>query len=341
MVSVDGTLSMPLNERLISLLIAETVDGLCRCELTFRNWQPSTDHYLYFDQALVDFNKAVKVQEGEGDSAPVLFEGKITGMEGRFPQTKPPEITILAEDALQPLRMTRRTRSFETMTDVAVIQKVIADHGLSADVSGPAEPQHACVVQMNQTDLAFIRERARIIGAEIWADGQKVLVKPRKERSAGSLTLAYGETLLEFSVLADLTGQRSKVVVTGWDPVTKEPIKAEATSSVTDAERGSLKAGGSLLAGERVEQLVHTMSVTDAEAKAIAEATYLRLARRFVTGTGLAAGDSRIKVGTKLTLKGVGPLFAGDYAVTEIRHTYSEQDGFLTQFRVERTGIGA
>jgi len=62
--------------------------------------------------------------------------------------------------------------------------------------------------------------------------------------------------------------------------------------------------------------------------------------RRFVTGTGVADGDARIRVGSVVKLEGLGNLFNGNYYVTRVRHSYDGTYGFRTTFDVERPGSG-
>jgi phage protein D len=86
--------------------------------------------------------------------------------------------------------------------------------------------------------------------------------------------------------------------------------------------------------------VVHELPCTSQEAQALAEANYRRWARRFVTGSGLADGDGRIQVGTRLTLNGLGDLFNGTYYVAAVRHVFDPEIGYHTWFSVERPGIG-
>jgi len=66
--------------------------------------------------------------------------------------------------------MTRRTRSFADASDADVMRTVAQDHSLTPDidVSGPT---HKVLTQVNQSDLAFLRERARAVDAEVWVEG--------------------------------------------------------------------------------------------------------------------------------------------------------------------------
>ena len=68
---------------------------------------------------------------------------------------------------------------------------------------------------------------------------------------------------------------------------------------------------------------------------------YRERARRFVTASGVADGDARIRVGSTLSIGGLGPLFNGKYYVASVRHSYDGQYGFRTAFELERPGLGA
>jgi phage protein D len=343
-ISVDGTEEEALSQQLQALFVEETTAGLFRCEMSFVNWGPMNGGvgFLYFDRRLFDFGKKLKVEMGAGAAAGRLFEGRITGMEGRFAGTRPPELLVMAEDRLQDLRMTRRTRTFEDVSDADVIRQVAQAHGLTADVD-VSGPTHRVVAQVNQSDLALARDRARAAGAELWIDGDTLKARARPSRGAGSLSLTYGEGLHEFAVAADLAHQATGFTVAGWDVSSKQPVHPEATGSVVQGELNGGQAGGDLLRqafGDRRQQVVHDLPVNEDEARALAEAHFARAARRFVTGSGVAEGDARLRVGAELELKEVGPLFEGKYFVTRVRHTFDATHGFRTLFQVERPALG-
>lgn len=333
-----------LAERLLSMVVEESVDSICRCELTFQNWLSSGTDYLYFNRSEIDFGLPLTVTMTDGAAAKTaIFQGKIMGIEGRYFQGRMPEIAVLADDQLQQLRMSRRTRTFTEMTDADAISQVVSEAGLSASVNISGGPTHPVLVQANQSDLAFILERARANDAEVWIEGTKVNVAPRSSRGGDKVTLTYGDTLWEFSALGDLAGQTSQVTVTGWDRTDKKVITQTADSSAISGELGSLTGGTATLEQALKawkEQVVHTTPASDAEAMALAEAIYRRGARRFVTGSGVATGNPAIRVGSQVTLEGLGTLFSGTYYVVETRHLYDTVLGYRTQFRVERPGIG-
>ncbi len=322
------------------LLIVEKTNGLYRCEAKFGNWGPKdgkTD-FLYFDRQTLDFGKDFQVKIATDE----IFNGKITALEANFPEAQSPEITVLAEDALQNLRMTRRTRTFEDVTDSDIFNKIAGEYSLTASID-VSSPTYKVVAQVNQSDLAFLRERARAIDAEIWIKDKTLNVKTRSKRGQDKLSLKYGGQMREFCVLADLANQRTSVVASGWDVSAKDAIKHEAKDTVISNEVGSDTSGVSILKkafGDRKESLVHTVPLTSQDAQYAAESFMKTSARQFVVGRGIAEPDAKLRVGAFVELDGLGKLFNGKYYVAEIAHIFDNANGFRTEFRAERTGIG-
>ncbi len=342
--TVGGNTQTVLSDRLLGLVVEETVEGLYHAEATFANFDLVNGNvgFVYFDRQLLDFGKPFTVQMGAGTASSTVFSGRLMALEGRFPHLRPPEILVEAEDHLQDLRMTRRTRTFENISDADLFQQIASQQSLQAniDVTGPT---YKILAQVNQSDLAFLRERARAVDAELWVDDTTLNVQSRSKRKANELTLTYGQGLLEFSAMADLANQATGFSVTGWDVAAKKPLSYRATSSALAGEVNGDLAGSAVLQqaiGAREQQVVHALPSTSQEAQALAEASYRRWARRFVTGTGMADGDGRIQVGTSLTLKGLGTLFNGKFYVTAVRHMFDPDSGYRTWFAVERPGIG-
>jgi hypothetical protein len=341
---IDDREDAALNAALLNLLVEETTDGLYRCEATFGNWGSAEGEvgFLYFDRRTFDFGKQLTVRAGSGQGAGDLFVGRITGMEGQFPAQRPPQIVVLAEDRLQDLRMTRRTRAFENAGVSDVMEEIAAKHGLRTDLDLEG-PTYRVLSQVNQSDLAFLRERARAVDAELWIENDTLHAQARSRREHGLLTLTYGQGLHEIAILADLAGQRTSLVVSGWDVSGKEKLEFQADENAIRPELNGHESGGGLLEsvfGQRVERIVHFTPQTLEESRTLAEACYRRYARRFLNGRGTAEGDARLKVGTKVDLQGLGPLFNGSYYVTEVRHVFESKLGFRSLFSVERPGLG-
>jgi phage protein D len=338
---IDGQPKSQLDGGLLRMQIVENTSGLFRCEAGFSNLgeKDGGSNFLYFDRRLLDFGKAIQIKLNDD----VMFDGKITALEACFPEGKSPEVTVLAEDRFQDLRMTRRTRSFADVTDSDVLNQIAGDHGLRADLS-LSGPNYKLLAQINQSDLAFLRERARSIDAELWMEGSTLKAKSRTGRSTGSaIELNYGNQLREFTVIADTAGQRTSVTVGGWDVGAKSELKFEATESAISSELNGDSSGVSVLQsafGQRKESMVHTVPLSSQETQAEAEAYFKMNARRFVVGRGVAETTGKLRVGAYVDLKELGPLFNGKYYLAEVKHVFDLAKGMRTEFVAERPGIG-
>jgi hypothetical protein len=345
-IRVEGQLQDSLGDlALQSLLVEETTLGLFRCEATFLNWGPRGGNdvgFLFFDRNVLDFGKTISVEFGPPSSTGPVFAGRISGIEGQYPPARPPELVVLAEDRFQDLRMERRTRSFEDVTDSDVISRIASDQGLTPqlDIDGP---KYKVLTQVNQSDLAFIRQRAAAIDAELWIDNKTLYAQARSRRSSGSVSFVYGQSLLEFTVLADLAHQRTSVAVNGWSVSDKDVIEVEADAGAISSEVSSGRGGSAVLGqalAQRKDRIVAATPVSRDEAKSIAEARYRERARSFLRGTGVVDGNKKLRVGAAVEMSGLGPFFDGKYYVSMARHSFTLRDGYRTTFQVERPFIG-
>jgi len=339
-ITLAGRESESLAQALLALRIDERVDGIYQCEVSVGNWGPISGGtgFLYFDRKEMDFGKALKISLGDD----TLFDGRIVALEGGFPEGSPPTLTLLADDRLQDLRMTRRTRTFAEMSDKQVIEQIAGDQGLTPDVQLNG-PTHRVLAQVNQSDLAFISDRCRAVDAEAWVEARTLKVRERAKRSTTTTELGYGNQLREVTITADLATQATQVTVGGWDVASKQAIKETAAAAAIQPELKGTDAGASILSSafaSRNATAAHTAPITTAEAKARAEALFRQRARRFVRAEGLAQTSGKLRAGSTVKLTGIGPLFDGEYYVTDVRHVFDPVLGLRTEFGAERPGIG-
>lgn len=297
---------------------------------------------LYLDGSLVDFGKRIKVSIGPDSDARTIFNGSISAIEADFQEAQEPEVAIFAEDKLMKLRMTRRMKTYENITDADIASAIASEHSLTPDVDADG-PTYDVAQQWNMSDLAFLRERARKIQADVWVEDETLCFKTRNKRNATELTLVQGNELLQVRARADLAHQRTKIKVSGYDASRREMIEEEADEDAVRAEISEGLTGPEILKrafGERVSYRVRQAPLKSGEATEWARSEMLRRARAFVTVTGMTRGSADMIVGSKLTLERVGrPFEGGGYYVTRVCHTYDLQNGFRTHFEAERATI--
>ncbi len=338
---VDGTRKAGLESGLISLSIRRTEGRIADCEAEFSNWGNRPDGsvgWTLFDGADLDFGRRLEFKLGDGS----LFDGRILAIEGRFPSGAPPVLVVRADDGLQALRMVRRTRSFERISDADAVRRIAGDHGIPIDIDMPG-PTHPVLVQSNQTDLAFAQERARHRDADLWLQDGTLHARPRSSRQGAGFDLVLARNLMSFSATADLAHQRTELVVSGWDVERKAAISRRIGSDALARESASGRTGVAILQerfGDRVDSANHGSPFDDQEALGWGEARFLAAARRFARGRGVAVADARLIPASRIGIRGVGPLFEGEWDVVEIEHRFDGESGLRTEIVVERAWIG-
>ena len=343
---VDGEVKGELARDILRLDIEESTAGLKTLSVRLLAHGPvadqSEERQLYLDGSILDFGKQLKVSIGPDSEARTIFQGAISAIEVVFEETAEPQAVIFAEDKLMELRMTRRTRTYEKMKDADIASAIASEHGLTPAVDADG-PTYDLVQQWNMSDLAFLRERARRIQAELWIEDETLHFKSRGKRTGTQLTLVQGNHLISVRARADLAHQRTKVKVSGYDATQRERIEEEAGEDAIQAEVSDGLTGPAVLQrafGERVSRRVREVPLQSNEASDWARDEMLRRARGFVTVTGTTRGSADMIVGSKLTLERTGHPFQGSgYYVTRVCHTYDLKNGFRTHFEAERATV--
>jgi phage protein D len=233
-------------------------------------------------------------------------------------------------------------KTYENVTDADVASAIASEHGLTPSVSADG-PTYDVVQQWNVSDLAFLRERARLVQAEVWIQDDTLHFESRQNRTASSVTLVQGNHLIAAQIRADLAHQRTKVKVSGYDAKERDTIDEEATGDAIQAEVSGGKTGPQVLSqafGERVSYRVREMPLADGEATAWAKNEMLRRARGFVTVVGTTRGTPDLVVGSRVKLERVGAPFEGEgYYVTKVCQSYDLSHGHRTHFEAERPTV--
>lgn len=340
---VDGQAQGELARDLIRLEVEETTAGLKTMRARFVGVGPAdgapAEELLYLDGRVADFGKEVEVSLGPPGNERIVFNGLVSALEAEFDDGEEPAVSLFAEDKLMRLRMTRRMRTYERVTDAQIAEALAGEHGLTPGAAADG-PTYDVVQQWNQSDLAFLRYRARMVQAEIWMDGDTLNFKSRPNRTATDVALVQGNHLIAVRLRADLAHQRSKVKVSGYDATSRTAIDEEAGSDAIQGEISGGMTGPSVLQralGERVSYRVRENPLAGPEAAAWARAEMLRRSRGFVIVVGTTRGTPDMVVGSRLMLERVGaPFEGGGYYATRVRHTYDLSNGHRTHFEAER-----
>jgi phage protein D len=338
---VEGREDGALGQSLIRLETREDEAGVAELEAVFLNFGLREDSaapgFVHFDRARLDFGKRIAVSVRDV----TLFDGFIGAIGGLYPEQRPPELVLLAEDALARLRLARRSRSFEQRSDADIVRDIAGDHGLQDRITLDG-PTHALRWQVGQSELALLRERAAALDARLGVEDSALTMRtaPRDEPP---IALSRLNELIRFECRADLAEQRSTVRAHGWDVAAKQGVTGEADSAAARAVAlAQGRTGAEIIReawGEAAADLHLEQPATEAEARALAEAQMKTRARRFVTGRGVTSGTPELRVGRKVELLDLGPWFSGVWEATEVRHSFDQSTGYRTEFAACRAAL--
>jgi Bacteriophage probable baseplate hub protein len=338
---VQGDLAPNLARDCVRMEIAEGTEGLRTLQAHVVT-DDQDGQIRHLDGREFDLGQDIRVSLGPDEEQRHVFDGTISGIEAEFRDGSATVVIIYAEDQLMRLRMTRRMRTYQRTTDAQIARDIARAHSLDADVEADGAT-YDVVQQFNQSDLAFLRERARLIQAELWCTGSTLHFRTRDKREGTKVTAVQGNQLLSARIGADLAHQRSSVTVTGYDAGGQRAINEQAGPEVLDAEISGGRTGPRLVRdalGESASYRVREAALTIAEAKAYAKAEMLRRGRRFVNMSGTLRGNADVVVGGRLELNDVGaPFEGGGYYVTYVRHTFDRVSAFRTCFQAERATV--
>ena len=338
-IHIAGQPDQRVAAQLTSMRMEESEGGMSTLELHLSDWVATGNGgaELAFD-AQSALRLGADLQVGTGDAAaPVeIFRGKVSAIEMVCNYGQPPELVVLAEDALTGARRTRRSKVYAAMAPSDVFRTVAADLGLLPTVSGLGAPT-ATWVQLNETDLGFLRRLAARVDADLQVNGTALTVTPRQDVQRGTIDLTLNSQLARVRISADLADQVTGTTSAGWNPQQGSPVSGSA-SAMTHGGPGSGTSGVDLaraLFEVRSEHVGAIVVSSDDEAQAVAEAALDQRARRFVRAQGTAEGNARMRVGAHVRLSGVSVQFDNTYYLVQACHLFDMQQGYRTEFRGE------
>ncbi len=289
----------------------------------------------WIDDASLEPGTPIEISAKAEKSAVLIFDGEVVEIEPEFgPGTH--RLIVRAFDRLHRLARGRQVRSFQNVSDGDLVQRIASETGLQAQASATPEV-HEYLLQDNQTNLEFLRQRAMSLGYLLFAKGKTLHFEPL-EASGTPTPLEWGVTLSGFHPRMTTIDQVSSVIVRGWDPDSRQEIVGQANNGKSAPAIGEKKTGGDLSQGafnitaqhQIADRAVRSQSAADQLAQAGAD----RITGKFIEADGTCGGNPAIAAGSLVQISAVGNRFSGTYFVTAATHHYSSQGGYVTEFTI-------
>jgi phage protein D len=353
-IEVNGSrLAADISENIQDVQIVSKPDTLDTFSFTVVNTLPQLRWTHTSDADLFKEGNAVKISMGYVDDLEPMIEGEITQIKPTFPDSGIPTLGIEGHTRLHRLQGDSKTRTFQNMTDKQIAEQVAQEAGLQAEAED-TQIQYQYVIQPNQTDLQFLRDRASRIHFEILVENKKLIFRKAKENSSKLYTFVWAQAqaafaststtlpLKSFSPQLDSLHPVNNVEYRSYDPKTKQALVSRAGTSDQDSMMGGKTKAADVCsdAFQRQRQYVHvtTPFVSQAEGDQHANSQFNHRAMGFIGGTAETIGVPDLRSGSVVELKGVGNRFDGLYYVDEATHSISG-DGYATSFTVKRNSV--
>ena len=344
-----------VTDLLVGMEMTEQEMGFSSLMLRLNNFASTSSGagFAFEDNSILKLGAKIQVGGGDENQPGEIFQGTISCLEAEFPSRDSAHLVVLAEDALQKARMTRRTKVHPDDATVQDLARLVADELGLQFVPNEFEQSIGARVQLNESNLAFLRRMLARFDGDVQIVGEELHVSPRANVQRGDPVIMEFQTESEDAdilslkcahVSADLAQQTTEVTVSGWDPEQGQRVTGRSTGANLrgDASQGST--GAQLLEHvniRRAEHVGHLAITSETEATAIADAAFDCRARKFVCLDGTAQGDPRIRVGATVDVRGLGPRFDNKYYVTTACHRWDRRRGYEVDFEAECAYWGA
>jgi Bacteriophage probable baseplate hub protein len=336
-VTIEGA-DMPATayHDLLDVSVVDDLEAPSMFTLRLLTWDDASSSFTWVDDALFAIGNDVEIGLGYTGDVATVIAGEITSLELELAAGEAPRLLVRGYDRRHRLARGTRTQTFTSMKDSDIAAQIARARQLTPVVTD-SEAVHAYVAQVAQTDLEFLNERAKSLNYVVVASGTSLYFGPPPENQTPKLALSMSVDVIDFSPRMSTRHQPGSVELRAWDPKTKQPIVAGASSADLDAMGATT---GPALAdrafGAAVVSVVNRPVTTQQEADQIAKSALEEAASGFIVGQGTALGRTALRAGTVVDLQGIGARFSGSYDVLTTTHAYSLSSGYTTRFSTSR-----
>ena len=293
----------------------------------------------WMDSSEFDIGKEVEIsgkEEGASSPTDLITKGEITAIEPEMTEAGATTLIIRGYDKTHRLHRGKKTRTFLQATDSDIVNKVVSDVGLSAETDSTSEV-HEHVFQDSQSDIDFLRDRAKRVGFYLYFQDGKLQFRQQPSAGNSTATLEWGVNLMNFQARLSTAEQVEDVEVHGWDVKNKQAIigkssTPQGTPTVDNVNHGG-NAAKKAFGGTSKEVVNHYPVWTQGEADKFAQSILSDCCHAFFEAEGSCLGNPAVRAGAEVDIQKIGNRFSGRYKITRAIHRY-DLSGYSTEFEI-------
>lgn len=329
-VKVNGS-ELGREHQLLSVSVAAQANRVAWARLAYLDGAASRGDFALSGSDLFKPGATVEISAGASRDSQLVFHGLVVRHAIKVRDRSAPQLVVECRHPAGRMALARKSACFFDQADQAVMEKLLGDAGIDAQVDHTPFT-HAQLVQYNVSDWDFMACRARAVGHLVLTRGKQVVVKPPALQGQSVCTLNFGATLLELDAQIDARDQSGAVQALSWDAADQTVQPADAATPALAAPGNLREADLASAAGAPTRELRHAAMPAD-EAQAWADATRLRARLNQASGRAKCEGVATVQPGDVVTLAGLGARFNGQVFVSGVRHEFDLVQGWKTHLQ--------
>lgn len=343
-IEIEGSdIRQNVTKSITSFSFTDNIDGADTFSLQVDNhdlYWISREPYVFAE------GNEVRITFGYAGGKTSYLVGEISSVSVGYSSSGYSTLTVTGYDLSCRLMRGKITEPFTRMSDSQIVQIMAARARLVPDVQETSYI-HENIGQRDQSDFAFIKDRAEKLGFEfrVFADPgtgeNKLFFKEPQDKVNKGLVLEWGKNLVKFNYRVNIAGQIDKVVVGGYTEKEKRRIESTAIQKPWVLKFLAPKALERIAkgSGNKSQQTIDDeMNKSQDLANKRAKAELRKITDKLVSGGGECAGMPAVRAGSVVDIMGIGARFSGAYYITSSTHTIGS-GGYTTSFNVvKRSG---
>jgi Rhs element Vgr protein len=319
---MSGGTELPGKYGVKSIVVEKEVNRIPYAHIVILDGSAPEQDFKLSNEDLLIPGKEIEITAGYHSEEETIFKGVVVKHNIKI-KNGSSYLIIECRDKAVKMTLGRKSKYFYESTDSDIIEELIGNNGLTADVEATTN-SHKELVQYRASDWDFMVTRAQANGKLCFVDDGTIKVTKPNFSGKAVETVVYGSSVHEFEGEIDARDQFTKITSTSWSYTDQELIEAEAADP-------SIKLNGDLSPSDLADvfgiedlQLKHGGNLTQNELQdwSDAKATFQQLAK--TRGRVKFQGIPSVKPGVSLTLQGVGNRFNGKIYVTGVRHEIAD-----------------
>jgi Rhs element Vgr protein len=305
--------------------VQRQVNRIPWAKITLLDGNPSEQKFEISESGVFVPGAEIEIKAGYHSQESSIFKGIVLRHGVRIRDDGNSYLTVVCFDKAVKMTVRRKSAYFLKKSTQEIIEQLIGDAGLTADVGSTGAPVDE-TIQYYATDWDFILSRAEASGMIVTVRDGKVTVKAPDFSTDSGLKITYGESLIEGEAEIDARSQFSSVTSKSWD-FSGQSVQSGESSEPAVNDQGNIT--GQKLAevlGSDAYEMITAAPVVSGDLTSWANAQLLKSRLARLRGSVSFPGSSKPEPGQVVELAGLGARFNGKAFISGVTHKIQTGD---------------